>query len=339
MGWNFRRRVNLFPGVSVNLSRGGPSFSFGPRGLKYTIGRNGIRKTFGIPGTGIYYTNYEKYKKNNNDNNSSDINNYGKLNFNQIPPTFKSHEEKLFYEGINHFYGNDFINAINLFEKSKLTDGYFMAGFISLTNKQYQQAENYFQYCIRNLPHLGIIGNNYKDNLELLIEITDYIHAPIDINKRGLFLCLQEIKQKNNNYADAINIVKQIMVENPDDKVISLAYLDLIANFQNANSMQIQESLNITSNIINDSPIDTNIIYLRAFLLYKLNLNDAAINVLTSITRKQKDRAPELICKIFYLRGRLYEIIGNKISANKDYQYIYAKQPTFKDVAQKLNIN
>ncbi len=59
--FRFYRRVNIFPGLSVNLSKSGPSLSVGVRGAHVTVGRNGIRKTVGIPGTGIYYTSYKGY--------------------------------------------------------------------------------------------------------------------------------------------------------------------------------------------------------------------------------------------------------------------------------------
>ncbi len=59
--FRFYRRVNIFPGLSVNLSKSGPSLSVGVRGAHVTVGRSGVRKTVGIPGTGIYYTSYQGY--------------------------------------------------------------------------------------------------------------------------------------------------------------------------------------------------------------------------------------------------------------------------------------
>jgi Protein of unknown function (DUF4236) len=57
-GWHTRlwRRVRVAPGVTINLSKGGPSVSVGPRGSKVTFGRRGVRQTVGIPGTGFYAT-------------------------------------------------------------------------------------------------------------------------------------------------------------------------------------------------------------------------------------------------------------------------------------------
>ncbi len=57
-GWHTRlwRRIRVAPGVTVNLSKSGPSLSVGPRGAKVTVGRRGIRQTVGIPGTGLFAT-------------------------------------------------------------------------------------------------------------------------------------------------------------------------------------------------------------------------------------------------------------------------------------------
>ncbi len=56
MGLRFYRRMRLFPGVSVNLSRTGPSLTMGVRGAHVTVGSRGVTKTVGVPGTGLFYT-------------------------------------------------------------------------------------------------------------------------------------------------------------------------------------------------------------------------------------------------------------------------------------------
>ena len=61
MGLRFYKRVHLFPGVSVNVSRSGPSLTVGVRGAHVTVGRTGVTRTVGLPGTGIYYTSHRGY--------------------------------------------------------------------------------------------------------------------------------------------------------------------------------------------------------------------------------------------------------------------------------------
>jgi hypothetical protein len=56
MGLRFRRSFRLFPGVRVNLSKTGLSASFGGRGATLNVGRNGVKGTIGVPGTGLSYS-------------------------------------------------------------------------------------------------------------------------------------------------------------------------------------------------------------------------------------------------------------------------------------------
>jgi hypothetical protein len=51
----FRRRVKLFPGVHLNISRSGISTSVGVRGATMTFGKRGTYVNAGIPGSGISY--------------------------------------------------------------------------------------------------------------------------------------------------------------------------------------------------------------------------------------------------------------------------------------------
>ena len=54
------RHKQIIPGVRLNISKSGPSVSFGPRGMHATFGRRGRRMTAGIPGTGVFYTSYSR---------------------------------------------------------------------------------------------------------------------------------------------------------------------------------------------------------------------------------------------------------------------------------------
>ena len=56
MGLCFRKSITIAPGVRVNLSKSGPSLSFGKKGIRETISATGkSTTTVGIPGTGVYY--------------------------------------------------------------------------------------------------------------------------------------------------------------------------------------------------------------------------------------------------------------------------------------------
>lgn len=54
MGLRFRRSIKLAPGIRMNLSGSGLSWSLGPRGASIGIGKRGTYLNTGIPGTGLY---------------------------------------------------------------------------------------------------------------------------------------------------------------------------------------------------------------------------------------------------------------------------------------------
>lgn len=55
MAFRFQKRFSIFPGVRINMSKGGLSASVGPRGADVNIGKKGITTSAGIPGTGLSY--------------------------------------------------------------------------------------------------------------------------------------------------------------------------------------------------------------------------------------------------------------------------------------------
>lgn len=55
MTFRFQKRIKLFKGVRLNLSKSSVSTSLGKTGAQLTVGRQ-TRATVGLPGTGLSYT-------------------------------------------------------------------------------------------------------------------------------------------------------------------------------------------------------------------------------------------------------------------------------------------
>ena len=49
----FHRSLGIFPGLRLNLNKGGVSLTGGVRGAHVTLGKNGLTTSMGIPGTGL----------------------------------------------------------------------------------------------------------------------------------------------------------------------------------------------------------------------------------------------------------------------------------------------
>lgn len=54
MGWRFRKRIKIFPGFYINISKSGLGINIGPKGANVSLGPNGTYVNTGIPGTGLY---------------------------------------------------------------------------------------------------------------------------------------------------------------------------------------------------------------------------------------------------------------------------------------------
>ena len=60
MGLRFQRRIKVFPGVRINLSKCGVGLSVGGRGAHFGIDSRGRRYTsVGLPGTGDSWREYQ----------------------------------------------------------------------------------------------------------------------------------------------------------------------------------------------------------------------------------------------------------------------------------------
>ena len=55
MGWRYRKRKKIGPGLTLNLGKRSASLSAGPRGAKLNLGPRGLTGTLTLLGTGLSY--------------------------------------------------------------------------------------------------------------------------------------------------------------------------------------------------------------------------------------------------------------------------------------------
>ena len=63
MSLRFYHRVRIAPGLTLNLSKRGASVSVGARGAHVTVGRDGLRETIGAPGTGLFVSAAQRWRR------------------------------------------------------------------------------------------------------------------------------------------------------------------------------------------------------------------------------------------------------------------------------------
>ena len=55
MGWRYRKRKKIGPGLFLNVGKRSASVSVGPRGAKVNVGPRGMGATLTLLGTGLSY--------------------------------------------------------------------------------------------------------------------------------------------------------------------------------------------------------------------------------------------------------------------------------------------
>jgi Protein of unknown function (DUF4236) len=94
----FRRKVKLAPGLALNFSKGGVSFSVGGRGNSVNFSKRGVKQTLGLPGTGISFSEHHPWSKRSG--RSREINSErttGRLQHLR-EPVFRNDKEQAYYQ-------------------------------------------------------------------------------------------------------------------------------------------------------------------------------------------------------------------------------------------------
>jgi hypothetical protein len=55
MGFRFQKRIRIFKGLTLNLSKSGTSWTFGGTGVSVNVRGDKVTGTAGAPGTGLSY--------------------------------------------------------------------------------------------------------------------------------------------------------------------------------------------------------------------------------------------------------------------------------------------
>ena len=94
MGWRFRKRIKIFPGFYINISKSGLGVNIGPKGANVSVGPNGTYVNTGIPGTGLYRRDKVDSSKHSSTGIQQETQNYREQ---EVTPTVS--KEELQYEG------------------------------------------------------------------------------------------------------------------------------------------------------------------------------------------------------------------------------------------------
>lgn len=364
MGFRFFKRMNVLPGVTLNLSKSGGSFSVGPQGARLTVGPQGARVSLGIPGSGMYYTTNFSLSK------------IGKLfgkgteateatetaetqattktpaqakapvpqQSEQVTPddiekVAAPEEQKSLAAGCKALASGNEDEALAQFQQAThLADGAFLAGVLALKKGQLDDATQYLTTAVGKEQELGKQLATYGINATMSLAVTEEVAAHVEPSLRGVLLALAEVYQAQGKQADAVACLERLQKMTPDDLVVKLSLAELLVEGGPGDHATLQKVVQLTEGVENESAIQAALLLFKAQALRGLGLLDAAQEVLASTLRRQKDRPDELLRALRYERGMVYESQGQARKARSEFEKIYAEDPNYEDVATRLNL-
>ncbi|KPP87899.1 MAG: Protein of unknown function (DUF4236) [Rhodobacteraceae bacterium HLUCCO07] len=337
MSFRFWRRIRLAPGVTLNLSKSTASLSLGPRGAKYTISPRGNRATAGLTGTGLFYTIHDRKRAGRGGAAPSPaVPGRDRLKLGFFQRLMSPAEERRFIDGIRALNDGDQDAALAALEESSdLPDAAWMAGMIRLRREELDRAKAHFQNALGRIDDLGALFAKYEIAAQASLPITGDIFAHVLPRERGTRLALVEIAQLQGRHEEAMAHVERLLEIDPTDPVVLLSFAELALDTPDDRAL-MDRVVRATVQVENETPLDTAILLYRGKALAALGLPDAAIDVLTQANRRRKDRPAALLHQVRYDRAVLYHDTGQRARARRAFERIYAADPEFEDVAERL---
>jgi len=343
MAFRFFRRIRIAPGIRMNLSKSGPSFSFGPRGAALTLGPRGVRTTVGLPGTGLYYTEHSSHGRTGRRRRNTAPAPVPPAN--SLDPGFFqrlliSKGEENFIDGLRALVeGREAAAYALLRESSGIPDAAYVAGFIAVKQQDFIEGARLLEEAARRHGELGKHLAKYGVNFNLSVAITEEFHALcIGPNLRGVLLGLVEAYQQRAQWPQAVAALKRLQRAYPEDLVSRLSFAEVLVEVYQGREKSYERVLQLTEGVENEDPIHAALLLYRGRALQGLGLHEAARTVFTAGLRRRKDRSPKLMGALRYQRALAYETLGQKARARREFERLFADQPNYRDVKARLGL-
>lgn len=348
MGFRFFRRVQIAPGLRLNLSKSGPSLSMGKRGSWFTVGPRGNRVSAGLPGTGLYYTERVGGRKRRTRSSSRSAPSAAppqppledRLTLGFFDRLTVPENEKRFVEGCKALLEPNEGEALQHFASvaDHDPDAAFLAGFLSLKCGSNADAARHLHYAATHAAQLGTHFRKYGISPDLYLPITGEVGAVVSAEWRGAMLGLVEAYQTLDQREHALRCLDLLREQFPEDVVVLLSEMELLTDEERATEADLQKAVQLSAQTDNETVFHAAVLYYKGVALRRLGLATAARDALTAALRRTKDRPEELLRAARSERAAVYAELGQHSRARQELEKIYAEAPDWGDVAQRLGL-
>lgn len=170
-----------------------------------------------------------------------------------------------------------------------------------------------------------------RSELGIGVKITELISARVPVNLTGASMVLAEAYQLAGRLDEAIGLVHQLHDANPSDLAIQLSLADLLL----ADS-DFEGVVETTTGARNDDDLGVALLHMRAASFIALGHHTAAFDAFRDALAKTARRDAELLNTVRYDRALSFASVGQKAKARADFERLYAADPSYRDVRERL---
>ena len=248
---------------------------------KYTVGPRGTRRTVGLPGSGLFYTEENRWGSNRGSNRGSKERGGGRGASSPAPPEPENKLELGFFDrlltpenekelvaGCKAQVEGDADKALRHFRKATdLADGAFMAGFLLVNKKRFKEAEAILRKALAKQKNLGKFFDKYGVEIELALPITGEVTAHVRPCRRGLLLGLAEVLQTQGKNKEALTFLKKLHKDDPEDVLIKLSLAEIVVEAKPESKRLAKQVVELVGKVENDSSIHAGLMLYKAHAL------------------------------------------------------------------------
>jgi tetratricopeptide (TPR) repeat protein len=250
--------------------------------------------------------------------------------------------DKRYYEAVQAYLQGDYPRALTAFEACLAADPnavsahLFAALCVGKTDgPDSAQTEHLEAVVMSGDPIPDRLQQKYLPagfvSLALEVSITEVVAGDAPFDSVGATLMLAELYQKEGRLEEAVGLIQQLHEADPTNLVVRLSLADLY--FADLDHEGVLDAASIATN---DSDVGVALLHMRAAALTDLGHMDGALATFGDALAKTANRDPELLKVVRYDRSFAYEKAGQPKKAKADLERLYATDPAFLDVPDRL---
>jgi tetratricopeptide (TPR) repeat protein len=342
MGFRLYKSVRLGKGVRLNLSKSGAGMSFGTSGLRYSVHSSGRRTgTVGIPGSGVSYRKDSYGGRRPSSSRSRARRSPPQVTIYPKAGLFAPRDEKSFVKGVTAYMRGDHRAALNHFKASMARDpsaGHvaeeFFAAFSAAALGDHRQAIGLLDQVLASpvalpdqlMAKYGITG-------VAQVSVTPEVVAELPYSNLAAALLAAELHQRSGQPQRAMELLESLGALAPSP-FFALSLAEMYADLGRWDDV-LRVTEDFTANV--DDATCQLLVY-RGRALREKGLHQAALEILREAL-KSKKRHEDTLKEARYQRALTYEALGQRGRARKELERLFAVDPGFADVRQRLGLD